>query len=471
MTFLWHDYETFGTHPALDRPAQFAAIRTDADLEPVGDPMCWYCKPADDALPHPMACLVTGITPQVADREGVVEAKFAQRIHAEMSEPGTCGVGYNSIRFDDEVSRHLFYRNFIDPYRREYANGNSRWDLIGLARMSYALRPGGVEWPEHEPGKPSFRLEDLTAANGIEHAGAHDALADVRATIELARLLKRHQPRLFDWTLDLRDKQAASALLNADPPVPLVHTAATIPAERGCTTLILPLAIQPDRPKSVIVFDLMDDPGPLLDLSAEQIAARLFTPAADLPADESRIALSTVATNRVPMLAPASVLQGVDLDRIGLDPDRCEAHARRIGTALPALRAKLREVYTPPPPAPGDDPDAMLYTGNFFSNADRAEMRRILTTPSGELGQHDWGFRDPRLPTMLFRYRARNYPETLSRDERDRWEADRLARLHFQGFRSELDIARRKFGDDPDKARLLEAVEAWVTALETPKVA
>ena len=131
---------------------------------------------------------------------------------------------------------------------------NSRWDLIDLARMCYALRPEGVEWPLHEPGKPSFRLEDLSAANSIAHEGAHDALADVRATIGLARRIRTAQPRLFSWALDMRDQKQVARLLDTVEPKPLLHTSSRIAATRGCTTLVLPLAILPDRPKSVVVF-------------------------------------------------------------------------------------------------------------------------------------------------------------------------------------------------------------------------
>jgi len=251
-TFLWHDYETFGALPQLDRPAQFAAIRTNAKLEPVGDPINWYCQPARDVLPHPVASLITGITPQDALKKGLVEAEFAAKIHAEMMEPGTCTAGYNSIRFDDEFSRNLFYRNFYDPYGREYKNGNTRWDLIDLARMCYALRPQGIEWPEHEPGKPSFKLEHLSSANHIEHEGAHEALSDVLATIGLARLLQNRQPRLFDWALQMRNQHHVMQMLSPAEPKPLLHTSSRIPATRGCTTLVLPLSIYPDRKKTVI---------------------------------------------------------------------------------------------------------------------------------------------------------------------------------------------------------------------------
>src|SRR5690606_35442425 len=132
-------------------------------------------------------------------------SEFDAKIHAEMMEPNTCTAGYNSIRFDDEASRNLCYRNFYDPYERENKNNNSRWDLIDLVRMCYALRPDGIEWPLREDGMPSFKLEHLSAANNIGHEDAHEALSDVIATIDLARLIKSRQPRLFDWALGMRD--------------------------------------------------------------------------------------------------------------------------------------------------------------------------------------------------------------------------------------------------------------------------
>jgi exodeoxyribonuclease-1 len=474
MSFLWHDYETFGTHPAHDRPCQFAAIRTNDQLEPVGEPLSFYCQPPTDALPHPFACLVTGISPQHAQREGVNEARFATRINHEMMEPGTCSVGYNSLRFDDEVSRHLFYRNFFDPYEREYKNGNSRWDLIGLVRMCYALRPQGIEWPMHDDGKPSFRLEDLTAANGIGHQGAHDALADVRATLDLARLLRRAQPRLFTWALEMRNQEQLRQLLDTQHPQMLVHTSGRIPAVRGCTSLVLPLDQLPERRKSVIVVDLMTDPGPLLALDAGDIRDRLFTPAVDLPEGVERIPLKTIAINRCPMLAPAAVLRDTDTDRIGLDVPRCQRHADLIRQQLPALRSKLLEVYQPAPLLSGQDPESMLYSGNFFSPHDRRLMERLRQANPQQLAAGNWPFQDARLPEMLFRYRARNYPDSLSVDEFERWEQQRLQRLHepteegqlgFAAFQQQLEEARLQASDRAPAQALLDQVEAWALEL------
>jgi exodeoxyribonuclease-1 len=471
-SFLWHDYETFGTDPMADRPAQFAAQRTDSELNPIGEPVTWYCAPADDVLPHPEACLITGITPQEAKSRGLPETEFAQRILDEMMPPGTCSAGFNSIRFDDVVTRALLYRNLRDPYEREYRNGNSRWDLIDLARMCYALRPEGLEWPLHEAGKPSFKLEDLSAANGIEHEGAHDALADVRATIGLAQRLKRAQPRLFQWALDLRDQPQVSKLLDPVEPRPLVHTSAKIAADRGCTTIVLPLATLPDRPKAVVVFDLAADPGPLIREPAELVHDLVFTPAEDLPEEFDRLPLKLVYSNHVPMVAPLGTLKDVDTARIQLDPEQCREHARQLLAALEQVRPKVIEVFSQPfgGADDGSDPDLMLYSGGFFSSTDRHLMNKVLAVRPADLGRHLWSFQDPRLPLMLLRYRARNYPETLSTDEAQAWASDRRARLieathppyfTLAQFETSIRALRRDKKDDVTAMRILDQLEAW----------
>ncbi len=469
-TFLWHDYETFGAYPQLDRPAQFAALRTNAALEPVDAPRDWYCRPAVDVLPHPIACLITGITPQDARSKGLIEAKFADNIHAEMMQPNTCSVGYNSIRFDDEFSRNLFYRNFFDPYEREYKNNNSRWDLIDLARMCYALRPAGIEWPRRDDGQPSFKLEHLSAANGILHAGAHEALADVMATLGLARLIRTSQPRLYDWALKMRDQHHVMQLLSVTDPRPVLHTSSRIPASRGCTTLVLPLSIYPERRKSVIVYDLMADPEPLLQASAEQISERVFTAEKDLPEGVQRIPLKALHTNHVPMVAPAATLQGVDCKRIGLDPERCFAHAEKLLPALHALRNKVMDVFKPYPPGTHQDPDYMLYSGGFFPSSDRRLMDKIRRTSPADLTKCEWTFKDPRLADMLFRYRARNFPDSLTPAEQPRWQAQRLQRLRQPGdtrqlnpetFALEIAAARAANKGDGRAQSILDRLEAW----------
>lgn len=481
MTLLWHDYETFGADTRRDRPAQFAAIRTDGELNELGEPIELFCKPVDDYLPHPQACLITGITPQQARRRGLPETEFAGRIHALMSEPGTCALGYNTLRFDDEISRHLFYRNLLDPYSREWQNGNSRWDLIDVVRAFHALRPAGIEWPQREDGAPSFRLEHLTEANGIAHVGAHDAVADVRATIALARLLRERNPRLFDYLLKLRGKREVAKQLDIAGRKPLLHISRRYPASRGCSALVMPLAQHPTNPNGVIVYDLSVDPEALLALSAEQVRDRVFVSSADLAEGEERIPLKVIHINRCPVVFPASALKDVSgpqqgeygeiVARLGLDLASCRQHWQRLA-ASPAAATKAAEVFAAPPPEGPQDPDLMLYGGGFFSSTDREQMNRVRDTDPWDLVGASFPFQDPRLEEMLFRYRARSYPETLEDEERTRWEAYRWERLNdsavagftLRDFAREIERYNQVALSDRDR-QILEELVMYVEAM------
>ncbi|MCQ8103906.1 exodeoxyribonuclease I [Methylomonas sp. SURF-2] len=421
-SFYWHDYETFGTDPQRDRACQFAGVRTDTDFNIIGEPLMVYCKTADDYLPNPEACLITGITPQLATEKGVCEAEFIGMIHAQLAQAGTCGIGYNSIRFDDEVTRNLLYRNFYDPYAREWQNGNSRWDLIDIARAARALRPDGINWPLNADGVASFRLEELTLANDIAHQSAHDALSDVYATIALARLIKQKQPKLYAYLYANRHKQTALGLLDLGRFKPLVHVSGRFPASKNCLAVVLPLYPHPRNGNEVIVYDLSVDPEALLALCAEEIQQRLFTASQDLPENVERIALKTVHINKSPVLAPLSVIRPVDEQRLGLDLDRCRQNLTRIQAAAgPALEQKLAAVFSRAYADTPADPDLMIYSGGFFSPRDKAAMQKIRQTPAGKLANIAVDFDDARLPEMLFRYRGRNYPDSLSEADGERW--------------------------------------------------
>ena len=285
-TFYWYDYETTGIDSTRDRVVQFAGLRTDLDFNPVAEPDVFYCKLHDDFLPHPAACLVTGISPQLANEKGLLECDFIAKIHQQFSTPQTCVVGYNSIRFDDEFTRQLLYRNFFDPYAREWKSGNSRWDLIDVVRMTQALRPDGINWPMREGNVPSFKLEELTKANNISHESAHDALSDVHATISLAKLIKQKQPKLYSWGLGLRNKKKAAETLDLANHTPVVHISSKYLAANDCLAIVLPLGVHPVNKNGVIVVDLSVAPKELIGLSAEALYKRLYTATADLAEGE-----------------------------------------------------------------------------------------------------------------------------------------------------------------------------------------
>ncbi len=423
-TLYWHDYETWGENPAVDRPSQFAGIRTDEDLNIIGEPLMLYCQPPPDLLPKPDACLVTGITPQLALEKGLPEREFIAAVVAELGAPGTCGVGYNSIRFDDEVTRYTLYRNFYDPYEREWRNGNSRWDIIDMVRMTRALRPDGIRWPDYEDGRPCFKLEELTRANDLGHESAHDALSDVRATIALARLIREKQPKLYDYAYKLRDKRFAGAMIDIDSHKPVLHISSRFSGEQGNTALMLPLAMHPNNKNSVIAFNLGSDPEDLLRLPVDELRQRLFVRSEDLPEGAGRLALKEIHLNKSPMILPAKMLDPATAERLTIDKARCEQHWQRLANLTldeqRALRAKLAELYQPGQFGANEDPEQQLYAG-FLDDTNRKLAERVRKLSPEQLAAQPPAFKDPRLPEILFRYRARNFPDTLNPKEQARW--------------------------------------------------
>ena len=376
-----------------------------------------------------MSCLITGITPQQCARQGILEYRFAQAIERELGTPGTIGVGYNTIRFDDEVTRHLFWRNLIDPYAREWQNECGRWDLLDVVRTTWALRPEGIQWPTHEDGRPSFKLEHLSKANGLVHEAAHDAVSDVRATIALARLIRNAQPRLFDFCLALRKKDRVVAEIG-DAPRPLLHISGMYGVERGCMAVVWPLGGHPTNKNELIVWDLAFDPSELFHMDVATIRERMFTRTADLAEGTTRLPIKSIHINKSPIvISNMKTLQPAQAERWGIDFATIERHAA-IAQGAPDMRETWRQVYAREL-EPIEDVDQNLY-GGFVGNEDRRLLNELRTLSGEQLARLHAEFADARLPELLFRYRARNFPDTLNEEEYELWEQLRAERL-FEG--------------------------------------
>ncbi|MBU2978983.1 exodeoxyribonuclease I [Alteromonas sp. C1M14] len=471
-SILWHDYETWGANPIKDTPCQFAAIRTDADLNIIGKPINIMAQIANDLLPHPQACLITGVTPQQSIRDGMIEAEFARQINEVMSQPQTCVAGYNSIRFDDEVTRHLFYRNFFDPYAREWRNGNSRWDIIDLARACYALRPEGIVWPEKEDGIPSFKLEDLAKANNLDHGQAHDALSDVYATLSLAKLIKKHQPKLYDYAFGLRSKHQVLKQINTQSPSVLLHVSSKIPAAQGCCTWILPVAPHPTNSNAIICVDLSIPVDTLIENDAQTLRERLYTSNSEL-GDLQRPGLKLLHVNRAPFITTAKALTEDNAKRLGIDREQCLQHYRTL-INTPQLTDKLTSVYATPHEEREVDADHGLYSGGFLNEDERRwcdDVRQALPESLGEFAQKT---QNATLRTLLFRYRCRNYPQTLTEEEMHRWQAHRQNRLTdsdspasltLEPYLLELEQLLEQYREDSHKQAILRALYQYAQNL------
>ncbi|MDH3642088.1 MAG: exodeoxyribonuclease I [Gammaproteobacteria bacterium] len=460
-SFYWYDLETSGTNPRWDRVVQFAGIRTDMDLNPVGDECATYVELPDDVLPNPDATLVTGITPAQTRSEGVSEWRALHDIEQLFSQPGTCVAGYNSLRFDDEFIRYGFYRMLMDPYAREWQNGNSRWDIIDLVRATGALRREGINWPTDDDGLPVYRLELLTKANDLDHGNAHDALSDVHATVALARLIKHKQPKLFDYYYNGRSKKQVRQLLEPYGARVCLHVSGMYPRTRfGCAPVVS-VCRHPKNSNSVIVADLSQDVEPLISWPEDRIRDSLF---AKNP--EVRPPLKEIRINRCPFVAGIEVMNDENWSRIGFDKREIKERQRRL--ARGDIARKLMRVYGERQHDASADVEAALYDA-FLQDQDRE--RCVSFGREVEAGNWvDLDYVDGRLPPLAARLKARSFPGRLTTSEQADWHEfvrDKLSAsdapwLTLERFQSRIDELEEQVPDNQDKAerqaRLLAAL-------------
>lgn len=437
QSFYFYDLETSGINPRDARVMQFAGQRTDMSLKPIGEPHNVLIKITDDVLPEPDAVLITGITPQQTVAEGITEAEFLRLFYDEIAAPDTIFVGYNTVRFDDEFMRYMMWRNFYDPYEWQWKDGRSRWDLLDVVRMTRALRPDGIQWPFTSDGKPTNRLELLTSVNKLTHDAAHDALSDVRATIAVAELLMAKQPKLFAYLLQLRDKKSVAKL--AETNQPFVYSSGKYANEFEKTTVVWRLGDNPKK-QGALVYDLRHDPDEFLGLSVAELVDRWqWTRDENAP---KRLPVKTLQYNRCPAVAPLSVLDAASKARLQLDNKLLRTHQERLASdtnfikrlheALDIMNTKQQASFL----SDTRDVDAQLYDG-FIPDADKTVMAqvRMADTPE-QIADVLASFRDKRLEALLPLYKARNYPRALTDEERNTWEAFRVARLMHGGTQS-----------------------------------
>lgn len=427
-TFYFYDLETSGINPREARIMQFAGIRTDLELNPIGQPHNLLIRLTDDVLPEPDAVLITGITPQATISEGLTEAEFLKIFHEEVATPGTIFTGFNTVRFDDEFMRYMHYRNFYDPYEWQYKDGKSRWDLLDVVRMTRALRPEGIKWPVNAKGKATNRLEWLTSINELEHESAHDALSDVKAVIAVARMIRDKQPKLFEFLLSMRDKNKAAQLAHRGEP--FLYTSGKYSDKWEKTTAVGVLAEHPRR-QGVLVYDLRVNPKPFLKMKPEELADIWKWSKEE---KGPRLPIKTLQFNRCPAIAPMSVLDVASQERLELNLKTveknyqnvrdAESFANNVLEALEILEAKQQLKFL----EDETEVDQQLYEG-FFESEDKTKMSVVRAASVDELSKLQVVFKDARLQNLLPLYKARNFPGAMSDDDRMIWERFRERKL------------------------------------------
>ncbi len=419
-TFYWYDYETFGNRPTVDWPVQFAGIRTDSEFNEIDEPLELLCRFPEDKLPQIDACLIHHFTPKQVQSE-LIEPEFIHKINQQFSRPDTCVVGYNNFNFDDEVTRFSLYRNFLDPYAREWQNRNSRWDLIDVVRLCYALRPEGLNWPLSETQTVSFKLENLTRLNNLPHDSAHNAVSDVRATIALAKLIQSQNPELMRYVLNCKDKKSAEKLLDLKDKKPVIYISSYISAKKYCLSVIMPIMYHPVFSNQIIVCDLSVNPCSWLNYSLKELKESWFEKSDILEQKGlKRLPLSSVRLNRCPVLVSWKVLRPQDMQRLEIDQKVLEQHYTHIINHHDEISSKLSQLFQVDKMPEKKDPDQMLYDG-FFSKKDQQLIGQVSKLKPEQLTHYTCLFSDNRLAPLFFLYHARNWPDTLSETDRLNW--------------------------------------------------
>jgi exodeoxyribonuclease-1 len=463
-SYLFYDLEPSGLDTRTDRIMQFAAIRTDMDFNQVGEPVNMFVRLNDDTLPSPDAVMVSGITPQKTVEEGYSEAEFDHKLVNDIFIPDTIIVGFNNIRFDDEFIRHLFWRNFYDPYEWSYKEGRSRWDILDLCRMTRALRPEGINWPVDDEGVATNRLELIGRANGIDHIRAHDALSDVGALIGVTELLHEKQPQIFDYLFRMRDKNEVKKLVNLDNKQPFVYSSGRYDSDYNKTTVAFPLAA--GRNGNVVVYDLRYDPTPFLNMSSKELANKLFASWEERKSEDFvKLPVKELQYNRAPAVAPMGVLEQSDgWAKIQLDQDMIAKNQKTL-LSNPGFAENLRTLYQNREEYKGlPDPEAKLYDG-FLPDGDRMRVEVVRSADENELADMHPSFTDERLNPLLLHYKARNYPKSLSRDEAEAWEKWRANRLESSLAAFIEALSRLSKTNDENKLFILQELQLWAESI------
>lgn len=474
-SLLWHDYETWGLNPREDTPSQFAAIRTDLELNIIEEPIMIYATPPVDRLINPMACLVTRQTPQrILAQDCLSEFEFIKKINSLMSQPGTCTVGYNNLRFDDEVTRFTLYRNLMDPYAREWQNNCSRWDLLDVLRVARTLRPEGINWPtktENDKIIPSMRLEDLSKANNIEHENAHDALADVYATIAMAKLLKKNQPKLYDYVFSNRDKKSVSKMLNIIDPKMVLHFSGVYPMDQGNMAVVAPIAQDPTNKNAIVVFDLSKNIDILYSDDIEYLHYLLFTKNVDLKPDETRLPIKTIHINKCPVITPINTLAETVKTQYEIDLSTCQNNLDKL-KKIANLEHKIQQILQLTKFDKSNNPEISLYDG-FISNYDRGLCNQIINADLKNIDTNNYKFKDSKLKELSFRFKARNYPNSLSTSEKSRWQKHCKNNIlngestNLETFKMEMLRINQEMDLSSADQKILVELEEWLEILTT----
>lgn len=416
MPFIFYDTETTGADRTFDQILQFAAALTDDDLNVI-DIFEIRCRLLPHIVPSPGAMVVTGVSvDQLFDLQIPSHYEMCRRIHEVLTawSPATV-VGYNSISFDEELLRRAFYSSLLPIYLTN-TGGNSRLDILPLAIAAHTFAPESFHWPINEKGRTSFKLDRLAPANGFDHGNAHDALADVYATIHIARLIKDRAPVVWESAMAYRSKASATQFVELNP----AFAATRLRFGMCSSILVTAIGTNPDNSGEVFLLDLRQDPAALAAMTDEELAAHIATKPRPV---------SSLKLNASPLFLPIETVgekaPGYDL---GLDEIARRAELVRSEEGLrQRLISAVLQARSPFPQSP--HLEEQIY-GSFYSRSDQSlvdEFREVGWPRRLELSGQ---FEDRRLRGLSRRLIYFDAPHVMPANMRADYARAIAARIH-----------------------------------------
>jgi len=298
MPYVFYDTETTGTETAFDQILQFAAIKTDDDLNEL-DRFNIRCRLLPHVVPSPGALRATRVTPRMLlDPALPSHYEAIRQIRSKLIEwsPATF-IGYNSIQFDEDLLRQAFYQTLHPTYLTN-TNGSCRGDVLRMAHAASVYSPNSMTIPIDEKGRPTFRLDQLAPANGYSHEDAHEAMADVLATIHIARRVRDMAQCVWEAMMYTTRKNAVIEIVSKEPMLAMTERYGS----RMHSWVVTHCGSNPNYDGQLGVFDLNHDPDRYRSLSVDQLVSVL---------NASPKVIRSIRANAQPILMPFDMLPDV----------------------------------------------------------------------------------------------------------------------------------------------------------------
>ncbi len=363
MSFVFYDTETTGTHTAFDQILQFGAIRTDDQLREL-ERFEVRCRVLPYIVPAPGAMRVTGVSvDQLTDSALPSHYEMVCQIRKKLLDwSPSLFIGHNSMGFDEPLLRQALYKSLHNPYLTN-TSGNGRTDSLRMLQAVALFAPGTVVVPENDNGRPVFKLDQLAPANGFAHENAHDAMADVEATIHMCRLVAERAPAFWEnFTRFARKAPVSNYVMGED-----VICLTDFYYARPYSWIVTAIVPNPQNSSEILVFDLAKDPAELMVLSDEALVAGLR--------DRPR-AVRGLRANAAPIIQPYDAAPQDLRDHL---PDLAELQRRAaIIKTDRSLRNRLVTSYLAArePREPSSHVEERIYDG-FISSSDQVVLDRF----------------------------------------------------------------------------------------------